>query len=79
VEQAIGLDQVDVVVHADAGKAWLSGEGPGRVPNGKIPNLDEWLYDVGVGLDAGGIGVYLSKALTDGQPVRFFVRLQRRF
>ncbi|HVX87317.1 MAG TPA: hypothetical protein VG940_00180 [Gemmatimonadales bacterium] len=79
VEQAIGLDQVDVVVHADAGKAWLAGEGPGRVPNGKIPNLDEWLYDVGVGLDAGGIGVYLSKALTDGQPVRFFVRLQRRF
>lgn len=79
VEQAFGLDQVDVVVHADMGKAWLSGEGPGRVPTDKIPALREWLYDVGVGLDAGGIGAYLSKALTDGQPVRFFVRLQRRF
>lgn len=79
VEQAFGLDQVDVVVHADAGKAWLTGDGPGRVPTSKVPNLDEWLYDVGVGLDAGGIGVYLSKALTDAQPVRLFVRLQRRF
>ena len=79
VEQAFGIDQVDVVVHADAGKAWLSGDGPGRVPSGRIPNLDEWLYDLGVGLDAGGIGVYLSKALTDAQPVRLFVRLQRRF
>jgi hypothetical protein len=79
VEQAFGLDQVDLVVHADMGKAWLAGDGPGRVPSDRIPSLDEWLYDVGVGLDAGGIGAYLSKALTDGQPIRFFVRLQRRF
>jgi len=78
-EQAFGLDQVDIVVHADMGKSWLTGEGPGRVPNDKIPNLDEWLYDVGVGVDAGGIGAYLSKALTGGQPIRFFLRLQRRF
>ena len=79
VEQAFGLDQVDFVVHADMGKAWLTGDGPGRVPDGRIPSLDEWMYDVGVGLDAGGIGAYLSKALTEGEPVRFFVRLQRRF
>jgi hypothetical protein len=79
IEQAFGIDQVDVVVHADMGKAWLTGEGPGRVPNNKIPDVGEWLYDVGVGLDAGGIGAYLSKAITDGQPMRFFVRLQRRF
>jgi hypothetical protein len=79
VEQAFGLDQVDVVVHADMGKSWLTGEGPGRVPNDKIPSLDEWLYDVGIGIDAGGIGAYLSKALTDGQPIRFVLRLQRRF
>ncbi len=79
VEQAFGLDQVDVVVHADLGKGWLAGDGPGRVPANKIPSLDEWLYDVGVGIDAGGIGAYLSKALTDGQPIRLFVRLQRRF
>ena len=79
VEQAFGLDQVDLVVHADMGKAWLAGNGPGRVPSDRIPSVDEWLYDVGVGIDAGGIGAYLSKALTDGQPIRFFVRLQRRF
>ena len=79
VEQAFGLDQVDLVVHADAGKAWLTGDGPGRVPNDRIPDLAEWSYDIGFGLDAGGIGAYLSKALTDGQPVRLFVRLQRRF
>ena len=79
VEQAFGLDQVDVVVHADIGKAWLVGEGPGRVATNRIPDLGEWLYDVGVGLDAGGIGAYLSKALTDGQPVRFFIRLQTQF
>lgn len=79
VEQAFGLDQVDFVVHADMGKAWLTGDGPGRVPNDRIPSLDEWMYDLGVGLDAGGIGAFLSKALTAGQPVRFFVRLQRRF
>ncbi|HET7040991.1 MAG TPA: hypothetical protein VFI13_03185 [Gemmatimonadales bacterium] len=79
VEQAFGLDQVDFVVHADMGKAWLTGDGPGRVPNGRIPSLDEWMYDLGVGIDAGGIGAFLSKALTAGQPVRFFVRLQRRF
>jgi hypothetical protein len=79
VEQAFGLDQVDVVVHADMGKSWLTGEGPGRVPNNAIPALDEWLYDVGIGVDAGGIGAYLSKAITNGQPIRFFLRLQRRF
>jgi hypothetical protein len=70
---------VDLVVHTDMGKAWLVGNGPGRVPSDKIPNLDEWMYDIGVGLDAGAIGIYLSKALNDGEPMRFFVRLQRRF
>jgi hypothetical protein len=79
VEQTFGVDQVDLVVHTDMGKAWLVGNGPGRVPSDKIPNLDEWMYDIGVGLDAGAIGVYLSKALNDGEPMRFFVRLQRRF
>jgi hypothetical protein len=34
---------------------------------------------VGVGLDAGEIGAYLAKSLSQGEPVRFIVRLQRRF
>jgi hypothetical protein len=32
-----------------------------------------------VGLDAGAIGAYLAKSVTGGEPVRFLVRLQRRF
>jgi two-component system nitrogen regulation response regulator NtrX len=36
--------------------------------------------DVGAGLDLGLIGAYVAKAVTDGsEPLRFFVRIQRRF
>jgi hypothetical protein len=79
VDRFIGIDQADLVVFMDAGKSWLSGEGPGRVPDDRIPSLHEWKADVGVGLDAGGLGVYLSRALTDGQPLRVSLRLRRRF
>jgi len=34
---------------------------------------------VGVGLDAGEVGAYLVKSLSEGEPVRVLVRLQRRF
>ena len=79
IDRFIGIDQADLVVFIDAGKGWLTGDGPGRVPDGRIPSLNEWKADIGVGLDAGGVGVYLSRALTDGQPVRVSLRLQRRF
>jgi hypothetical protein len=79
LDRFIGINEADLVIFADAGDAWLSGRGPGRVPNDRIPSLKEWKADVGVGIDAGGIGAYLAKALTDGQPLRLFVRLQRRF
>lgn len=79
VDRFIGIDQADLVVFMDAGKGWLSGDGPGRVPDDRIPSINEWKADVGVGLDAGGLGVYLSRALTDGQPLRVSVRLRRRF
>jgi hypothetical protein len=45
----------------------------------RFPVLGEWAADVGVGLDAGLIGAYLAKSITEGEPVRFVVRLQRRF
>lgn len=36
--------------------------------------------DVGAGLDLGLIGAYVAKAVTDaGEPLRFFVRIRRRF
>jgi hypothetical protein len=41
--------------------------------------LKEWEFDTGVGLDAGGIGAYLAKSLSESEPVKFVVRLQRRF
>ena len=75
----IGIEEADLVLLADAGKAWLAGDGPGQVPANRIPSFSEWKTDVGVGLDAGQIGLYLAKSLSEGEPVRLLVRLQRRF
>jgi hypothetical protein len=75
----IGIEEADLVIFGDAGKAWLAGGGPGQVPVNSLPVLREWAFDAGVGLDAGGIGAYLAKSLSEGEPVKFVVRLQRRF
>jgi Omp85 superfamily domain len=75
----IGIEEADLVFFSDAGKAWLAGDGPGQVPVDRIPSLHEWKTDVGVGIDAGEIGAYLAKSLSEDDPVRFLVRLQRRF
>lgn len=75
----IGIEEADLVILTDAGKAWLAGDGPGQVPVNRIPSFHEWKADVGIGLDAGQIGAYLAKSLSEGEPVRFLVRLQRRF
>ena len=76
---AIGLQRPDLVLFGDAGSAWLAGSGAGRVPNGRIQSIAEWRSDIGIGLDAGNFGVYLAKALPDAEPVRFGVRMMRRF
>jgi hypothetical protein len=75
----IGIEEADLVFLGDAGKAWLAGDGPGQVPVNRIPSLDEWKTDVGIGLDASQIGLYLAKSLGGGEPMRLIVRLQRRF
>jgi Omp85 superfamily domain len=75
----IGIEEADLVFLADAGKGWLAGSGPGQVPVNRIPSLDEWKMDVGVGLDAGEIGAYLVKGISEDESVKFLVRLQRRF
>lgn len=75
----LGIEEADLVLLGDAGKAWLAGDGPGQVPANRIPSLHEWKTDVGIGLDAGTIGAYLAKSLSEGEPVRFIVRLQHRF
>lgn len=75
----IGIEEADLVIFGDAGKAWLAGGGPGQVPVNRLPVLDEWAYDVGIGLDAGGLGAYLAKSISEGEPIKLVVRLQRRF
>lgn len=79
LERLIGADQADIVVFGDMGKAWLTGEGPGRVPNNRIPKLDEWAYDTGVGLDFDGLAIYAAMPLTGSFEPRLTFRLQRRF
>ena len=74
-----GIEEADLVVFSDAGKGWLAGSGPGQVPVNSLPVLSEWDFDAGVGLDAGSIGAYLAKSLSDDEPVKFVVRLQHRF
>lgn len=79
LDRFLGVEDPDLVVFADAGSAWLAGDGPGRVPSDRIRDLREWKADAGVGIDAGGVAVYLVKAVTDGEPVRVYIRLERRF
>jgi hypothetical protein len=79
LERVIGIQQADLVLFSDAGKGWLAGDGPGRVPSNRIPTFSEWKADVGIGIDAGGLGLYLAKAITDDLPLRVVLRLQRRF
>jgi hypothetical protein len=75
----IGIEEADLVFFSDAGKAWLAGGGPGQVPVNRLPVLREWSLDMGVGLDAGEIGAYLAKSVSSREPVKFIVRLHRRF
>lgn len=73
------LEGLDLVFFTDAGQAWLVGNGPGRVPSGQLPKFESWLVDVGLGVDWGGFGMYLSKAVTTGERLRLTVRLDHRF
>jgi hypothetical protein len=73
------LEGLDVVVFADAGQGWLVGTTPGHVPAGRLPGFSSWLVDVGLGVDWGGFGFYIAKAVTTGERLRFTVRLDHRF
>jgi len=75
----VGLQRPDLVIFGDAGSAWLAGAGAGRVPSDRIQSIAEWRSDIGVGLDVGTFGVYVAKALADPEPIRFGLRVTRRF
>ncbi|MFL5401539.1 MAG: hypothetical protein ACJ8BF_01850 [Gemmatimonadales bacterium] len=75
----LGIEEADLVFFTDLGKAWLAGDGPGKVPADRIPVLKEWAADLGFGLDAGEIAAYLAKSVSNHESVKIVVRLQRRF
>lgn len=71
------------VVFADAGRGWLlhryAADGT-IVPASGIAPLGTFKTDVGVGLDADIVGVFLAKSITDwGNSLNFQVRLRHRF
>ncbi len=73
------LQGPDLVVFGNAGQGWLVGSGPGHIPPDRLPTVGSWLADLGLGVDWGGFGVYVGKAVTSGEPVRFSLRLDHRF
>lgn len=69
----------DFVVFGDAGQGWMVGRGPGRLPSGRLPHLGSWLADLGLGVDWGGFGIYVAKAVTSSLPLHVTARLEHRF
>jgi hypothetical protein len=70
------------VVFADAGRGWLVGvpDGVLTYERNELPSFSSFRTDIGAGLDFGGIGFYVTRAMsTSSEPTRFFVRLQHRF
>jgi hypothetical protein len=70
------------VLFADAGRGWLVGsrQGEMRYPKDQLPSLSTFKTDIGLGFDAGLIGLYIAKSVTDSkEPPNFFVRVGRRF
>jgi hypothetical protein len=74
--------RVEWVLFADMGRGWLVGpqNGGTAFPSSLMPPLSTYKTDIGFGIDFGGLGVYVAKAVTDGsQSPQVFVRLARRF
>ena len=70
------------VVFADAGRGWLVGERAGnlRYESTGFPHPNTFRTDIGVGLDFGDFGMFVTKALSDGgEPANFLFRLRHRF
>jgi hypothetical protein len=70
------------VVFSDAGRGWLVGDRVGdlQYPKDRLPSLSTFKTDIGVGFDAGLIGLYVAKSVSDSkEPPNFFVRVGKRF
>lgn len=82
LEQYGWPETVRWVVFGDAGRGWLVDRGPDELRESSwgIPDAGSWLSSVGVGLEAGALGVYLSRAVsTSGRSPNLFIRLGQRF
>ncbi len=69
------------VLFADAGRGWTVGDGDPAIRQDRgLPPLSSFRSSLGVGVDFGGLGLYLAKSVTTGaEPMNFLVRLGRRF
>jgi hypothetical protein len=57
-----------LVLMANAGTGWLDDQPVGALH-----------VDLGAGIELGGVGLYVAKALQEGEPVRVTLRIERRF
>ena len=74
----------DLVVFADAGRAWAVSRpglsGPDILPPDRLPSLGTYRTELGIGLDFGPLGFYLTKPLNQAnRDVTFTLRMGRRF
>lgn len=65
----------DLILFYNAGAAWNTGEG--FIDH--LTNSNNWVADVGAGLELGGFGVYLAYPLAGSGGFNFFARLSGRF
>ena len=78
----IGFDETPSwVLFADAGRGWTTPASGDATSHGRgLPPFSSFRTSLGAGIDFGGIGVYVAKALsTGGEPMNVLVRLGRRF
>lgn len=67
----------EVVVFADAGRAWIEEESLGRRTD---TGPSDFHFDAGIGLRLGRLGAYIAAPLSgEGDGLNFFVRLGHRF
>ena len=64
----VWFDGPTLVLLSNAGTGWLDGDPVGALN-----------FDVGAGIEFGGIGFYVSKAIKENEPVRVTLRIARRF
>ena len=70
------------VVFTDAGRGWLVGDRLGdlQYPRDQLPAFSTFKTDIGLGFDAGLIGLFVAKSVSDSkEPPNFFVRVGKRF